>query len=234
MGNPGQVQKKVEQTRDAYGNVTQTKVYNYGNLTTPARTYTNSYLTDANYTSRYIRNRLVSSTVTDGSVTTTLVSNLYDGGCPYVSLAAMTNAREHDDSNYGQTFFYRGNVTQSTTPAGVTCISYNTGGVPVSTTRNGVQTSITVNSSTNYAAPSALTTNGLTETLQWNTFLGLTQETGPNGDTTALLYDGYARLAQTTSPTGATTTYAYVTTPGTTTATTNNHWRRRRWTASGG
>ncbi len=174
MGNPGQVQKKVEQTRDAYGNVTQTKLYNYGNLTTPARTYTNTYVTDANYTSRYIRNRLASSTVTDGSVTATLATNYYDTiTCSYFysGPTPMSNARQHDDANYGQSFYYRGNVSKSITPAGTTCIDYNTGGVPVSTTRNGVQTSVTVNSSTNYAAPSALTTNGLTETLQWNTFL---------------------------------------------------------------
>jgi hypothetical protein len=177
MANPTQVQKKTEQTRDVYGNVTQTKIYNYGNLATPARTYTNTYLTGANYTSRYIFNRLSSSSVTDGSVTTTLASNLFDGGCPFASLTAMTNEHQHDDASYGQTFFYRGNVTQSTTPAGVTCTLYNTGGVAVTITRNGVQISADVNSSTNYSAPSALTTGGLTETLQWNAFLGLTQET---------------------------------------------------------
>jgi len=234
MGNPTQVQKKTEQTRDIYGNVTQTKIYNYGNLTTPARTYTNTYLTGANYTSRYIFNRLASSTVTDGSVTTTLASNLFDGGCPLASLTAMTNARQHDDANYGQSFFYRGNVTQTTTPAGVTCTMYNTGGVVVTTTRNGVQVSADVNASTNYTAPSALTTGGLTETMQWNSFLGLTQETGPNGDTTALLYDAYSRLTQTTRPQGAVTTYTYITTPGTSTSTTNGHWTKNRWTGSDG
>jgi hypothetical protein len=63
INNPAQVQRKIEQTRDAYGNLTQTKLYAYGNLTTPARTYTNMYVSDANYTSRYIRDRLLSSTV---------------------------------------------------------------------------------------------------------------------------------------------------------------------------
>ena len=99
-------------------------------------------------------------------MTTTLASNLFDGGCPFASLTAMTNARQYDDGSYGQTFFYRGNVTQTTTPSGVTCTMYNTGGVVVMTTRNGVQVSADVNSSTNYTAPSALTTAGLTETMQ--------------------------------------------------------------------
>ena len=42
------------------------------------RTYTNTYLADSAYTSLYIRNRLLSSTLSDGTNTTTLVSNTYD------------------------------------------------------------------------------------------------------------------------------------------------------------
>ena len=51
-------QSKTEQTLDVRGNVVLTRVYDYGNLAAPARTYSNVYLTDANYTSRYILNRL--------------------------------------------------------------------------------------------------------------------------------------------------------------------------------
>jgi hypothetical protein len=47
-----------------YGNITQSLAFAYGNLTTPARTYNYTYVTDANYISRYIRNRLVTATVT--------------------------------------------------------------------------------------------------------------------------------------------------------------------------
>ncbi len=43
-----------------------------------ARTYTNTYLGGSNYTSLYIFNRLLTSTVTDGTNTATLVSNTYD------------------------------------------------------------------------------------------------------------------------------------------------------------
>ena len=39
-------------------------MYDYGNLTTPAKTYNYTYLTDTNYTSRYIRNRVVQVTST--------------------------------------------------------------------------------------------------------------------------------------------------------------------------
>ena len=44
---------------DHADNLTSMQVYDYGNLSTPARTYTNTYLTASNYTSRYIYNRLV-------------------------------------------------------------------------------------------------------------------------------------------------------------------------------
>jgi hypothetical protein len=37
------VQTQTTQTLDIYGNVTQTNIYAYGNLSTPARTYTNTY-----------------------------------------------------------------------------------------------------------------------------------------------------------------------------------------------
>ena len=65
--NPGQsyaAQSKSEQTLDSYGNIVQSKAYDYGNLTTPARTYNFTYLTDSNYISRYIRNRVTQVTVT--------------------------------------------------------------------------------------------------------------------------------------------------------------------------
>ena len=61
------VQSKTTQTLDTHGNVTQTNIFNYGNLTTAARTYNYTYVTGANYTSRYIFNRSLSSAVTNGT-----------------------------------------------------------------------------------------------------------------------------------------------------------------------
>ena len=77
-GAASQVQSKSVQTVDIYGNLTQQKVYDYGNLTTPARTYNLTYLADGNYTSRYIRNRLAGASVTTSAGTITLVSESYD------------------------------------------------------------------------------------------------------------------------------------------------------------
>src|SRR5205823_7646304 len=74
--NPGsgQVQTKSTQTLDGNGNLTQSAVYDYGNLSTPAKTYNYSYLTGGNYTSRYILNRVTQVTMNG----TTLVTNSYD------------------------------------------------------------------------------------------------------------------------------------------------------------
>jgi len=56
----------------------QTQFFVWGNLTTPIRTYTNTYLSDFNYTNRHINNRLSTSTLTDGTKTITLASISYD------------------------------------------------------------------------------------------------------------------------------------------------------------
>jgi hypothetical protein len=53
--------------------------------------------------SRYINNRLASSTVTDGIKTVTLVQNYYDQGfspCFSTTITDVPNVREHD-SSYG-------------------------------------------------------------------------------------------------------------------------------------
>ena len=72
-GQSYQAQKQTSQTLDKWGNVTQTLVYNFGNLATPARTYTNTY---GSYTGNVgnappyffeVYNMLLTSTVTDGT-----------------------------------------------------------------------------------------------------------------------------------------------------------------------
>jgi YD repeat-containing protein len=218
-----QVQKKLDQTKDAYGNVTQTKLYEWNSLTTPARTYTNTYSTDSNYTSRYIRNRLLSSTLTSGSQTITLVTNTYDGS----TITDPGGMREHDAA-YSTGFLYRGNVTRRVDLVGTTTLAYDVGGNAVSVTApGGVAVSGSYQSSTNFATPSSITTNTLADTLQWSAFLGLTEKTGPNGDNASTVYDAYARPSSTTAPTGAVTTYTYSATAPHETATVNGRWTRK-------
>jgi hypothetical protein len=82
------------------------------------------------YTSRYILNRLLTSTVTDGSATVTLVTNSYDSNaCSAQRISSgywlplqmgdsgnqwPADTREHDNANYGDTFTIRRDLTGST------------------------------------------------------------------------------------------------------------------------
>ena len=76
--DPGQTyakHKTSNQTVDQYGNLTSLQITDFNGA---VRTYNSTYLTDANYTSRYMFNRLTGSSVTGGGQTSTLVSNSYD------------------------------------------------------------------------------------------------------------------------------------------------------------
>ena len=124
-GNGGYTQTKTEQTLDVHGNGTLTRIYDYG-ATTPALTYTSTFLSDTNYTSRHIWNRLVSTQVSDGTQSSTLVNNTYDGFGSLVNLTPLT----HHDSAYSVAFRYRGNISAQTTPGKTTnLMQYITGDV---------------------------------------------------------------------------------------------------------
>ena len=113
-------------------------------------------------------------------------------------------------------------------PGRVTNLTYNATGAVVETNDGeGHTTTVSLDSSKDYAAPSAITPYGssaLATDMRWNSFLGLTQETGPNGATLSVGYDGGARPQQTTSPYGATTTYEYNDAQRWSKATTNGRW----------
>ncbi len=132
------------------------------------------------------------------------------------------------DSTFNTSFTYRGNATSTNTPTSTVIRTFDIGGNVVTSKTNGVTTTTntSTNSSTNYAAPGTLTTNSLTSSLQWSSFLGVSQATGPNGDVASMIYDSTARPSQSTSPYGAVTTYTYAdsASPPYHQATTNNHW----------
>ncbi|HMD50302.1 MAG TPA: hypothetical protein VKG79_14430, partial [Bryobacteraceae bacterium] len=207
--DPGQTyeaDKQTTQTLDQYGNLTQVLAYNFGAgaVGSLARTYTNSYGTNSGYLPYYIFNRLLKSTVTDGTNTATLVQNGYDGN----SLTTVTGLYEHD-ANYSSSFTYRGNITSSSTPTKSTSTSYDIAGNVTSTSTNGVTTNVTTGSTTNYAAPTQVTTNTLGSGMTWSSFLGLSSATGPNGDTGSLNYDVTGRPSYVYLPYGAVTSYTY-------------------------
>ena len=77
--------------------------------------------------SRYMFNRLLTSTVTDGVKTVLLADNHYDTGWGGFGSGAVTdiaNLREHDAS-YGTTFLYWRNLTASFAPGNSVCRTYD-------------------------------------------------------------------------------------------------------------
>jgi len=86
-GTANAAKTMTQQTLDVYGNLVASQVYDYYSPasypTTPpspaTRTYNYAYVTDPNYTSLYIRNRLASASVTPAvGAPQTLVTNYYD------------------------------------------------------------------------------------------------------------------------------------------------------------
>jgi YD repeat-containing protein len=212
--NPGAspVQSASTQTLDENGNVTVSAVYDYGNLTTPAKTYSYTYLTDANYTNRYIWNRVAQVTTTPGGIV--LVTNTYDAyGYQAWAMVSRTGAAQHDDTNYGTGMVYRGNVTSRSSLGGNANMSYESTGVVVSTDDGaGHVVNSAPSADTSYSLPGVLTPgrNGnLATTVTYAASWAVTSVTGPNGASGATTYDSYGRPKQTSIPDGAVTNYAY-------------------------
>ena len=219
-------QSKTEQTLDAYGNLQQLRQYDYGNLTTPARTYNFQYLTDSNHVNRYIRNRLTSASVTGASGTVTLVTKTYEGtlqGSPSLSL---------HDSTYDTSFTYRGNPASVNNLGDVRNYTYDIAGNVVSMSDgSGVSVSITPSSSTDYSLPGVITPGGTSSLATSLTYTGawtVSSVSSPNGATATTAYDVYGRPTSSTVPDGAQTTYAYTYYPqaNTQTATLGSRWKR--------
>ena len=85
-------------------------------------------------------------------------------------------------------------------------MAYNQMGAVANSTTNGLTTNITPSATNNYAVPSAITTGGIVNSMSWNTFLGLSSQTGANSDTTSFGYDGSGRPNALTLPPNSNTT----------------------------
>ena len=221
----------TNQTLDAYGNLVQQQVYDFGSSTV-TRTYNFSYLTDTNYTSRYIRNRLTLATVTSVSGTLTLASNSYDGitcGALQDPPGAPSSIPFHD-ANYSTSFTYRGNPTSVSTPSASMCYAYQTTGVTYQA-QNAAGTLIATapSSSTSYSLPGVVTPNGngnLATSFSYADSWAVTSVTAPNGANATTTYDSLGRPSQTTIADGAATNYSYTYNPNTQTATLGNRWTK--------
>ena len=218
-GQSYQAQTRTVQVLDVYGNVTQVQNYNYGNPVTP-RTSTYTYLTDSTHTPYYILNRLATATVTDGTNTIYPATITYD----QYSLASVSGQREWDTLYNFRSV--RGNRTTVVTPTTNQSMTYDVTGNAATVTTNGVTANVSTTSTTNYAAPSTMTVGSLTQSMTYSSFLGLTNDTGPNGASVSLGYDANARPTSSTSPFGATTTTTYADTasPPYSTSTVNGRW----------
>jgi hypothetical protein len=140
-GQSYQVQSKSTQSVDNYGNVTQVNGYDFGNLSTPARTTNYTYLNTSAYTSRYILNRLTSAVLNNAVA---LASVSYDGHNPPTTVSGQ---REWD-SSYDWTVGVRGDPTGITTPGTSKDIRYTITGSVVSATVNGVTSNVSTTSAT--------------------------------------------------------------------------------------
>src|SRR5260370_4005265 len=182
------------------------KIYNFGNLSTPVRTYTNTSLTSSSYHSRYMFNRLRTSTVTDGTNTTTLSQVYYDGepgscgGFTFTDPSTQAAPLGMHDTTYGINFFTRGMPGTVVTPASKVCTNYDIGGNVTSSTTNGVTTTSTTASSSYYAAPTVMTTSSLTHNVSYYPTLAPASATGPNGESASICYNSNARPSSTSSP----------------------------------
>ena len=229
--NPAATQ--TTQTVDTYGNVTQMVVYPYSNTTTPPstplNTYNNTYLTGSAWVAAYVRNRLLSTTLTTGGATKTLVQNYYDGspqsGQPTPSFACTGSwhgtgfATLEFDSYAPVPWSARGTLYETVNPAKSYCIARDGFGNQTTVTgSDGTNLTSVPSSGTNYAAPGTVTTSTYNESIAYNTWLGTTQTTGANGEQMYMEYDTYGRPLTATSPYGSygtpTVNYSY-SSPGT-------------------
>lgn len=217
LGTSNALTKRSIQNLDQYGNVILAKEYDYTLSETTARWYFTDYLTDTNYTSRYIRNRPTQTRMTVNGVTTVLATNLYDYGVSpvcgafanYFSYPIVQNVTHHDDANYGQGFSYRGNLTSSSFPGGKACLAYDYLGVLQTKTDNNGTTTLTPDAGRQYAVPSAITANGYTTTLQWDSLFNPTTTTGPNSASAVFGWDQAGRVTSQTGPDGDSAGYSY-------------------------
>ena len=212
-GAGGATQTTLSQVLDSYG---------YGNVVssttsgsdTATRTYSYGYLTDSNYTSRYIRNRLTSASVNG----TTLVTNTYDAvNCTGSGLQNHTGLPLHDDTNYPVGFTYRGNLTTTTQMGVIRCIASEITGVPYKLTDGaGVPMNLSLASGTNYSLPASITPNTgngsdsyLQTSVTYAPSFAVQTVTVPNGSQSTTQYDSVGRPASSTLADGAWTGYVY-------------------------
>lgn len=207
LNDSGQ-QSQVQLDYTSYGNVSETREYDYG-LVLARRTDT-SFVTDTNYTSRHILGLPSTTSVYDGSGTAKSFTALaYDNA----ALVSANGAANHDDTSYGTGFIYRGlatTETRYTNPSGPSgAISHNStydmlGNLRTADADCCVVMQYNFSSATQFSQPDSIvrgsgsTTLTTTSTYDGDTGL-VVSSTDPNNQTTHYNFDtmnrslGYAR-----------------------------------------
>jgi len=106
--SPDEKSSRDEYDRDLFGNLTESRKYDYDNPTKPISVVRNTYLTDAAYIERGIYNLLLTTIVSNGEETIERVRNQYDT----THLVDLQDVSEHDPQ-YDASLTVRGNLTES-------------------------------------------------------------------------------------------------------------------------
>ena len=207
-GTSYQQSAKTTQALDQYGNTNQSATYPYNDTSAPLRTFTSTFLNSGTYPQHYILDRLLTTTLTTGGAVKTLVTNTYDGNSHDRDCGSFCSPNELD-AHPPIAPNQRGYLATSVTPAVTTSYGYQYGKVNSVSGSDGTTLQSNLPASTNYAAPTTITTQTYGETIGYNSWLGVTQTTGLNGEQLYLTYDGIGRPTTATSPYGATTNFAY-------------------------
>jgi len=173
--------KSGSTTVSHYGLVSKVKVYDT-NQSTVLKTQTTDYNLSSNYTSRRIlglpsTTKLYDGTDDSGTLVSKVTFNYDEDG--YTGTGQSVSATQHDSTNFGTSFSYRGNLTRtkrwdvnyptSDTYAVSSQVKYNITGSPISQTDpRGRVTTIsytdnwndTVSHTATYAYPTTLTDSG--------------------------------------------------------------------------
>ncbi len=148
---------KTDQTVDLYGNLTQSRIYEYGNLSTPARTINCTYFFP---NAHYLRNLPASFQSTDGVKNVSLFANTYDGyGGANPLTQVIGSPTMHATGTYNTTYTTRGNPTYLTSPGKATTLTYNILGEVIKAVTNGQTVEWTYSASNNFGAPTQITPN---------------------------------------------------------------------------
>jgi len=224
---------KTDTTFDSYGSLTQSIEYAWGSGApgSPVRTMQITYLGGTNYTSRNILNRPTQVLVRDGGIGGAIKSRTviaYDEA-GYINLdpggeLCGTVVVQHDGTNFGCTFVYRGlpttvttytNAAAQTGPIARHSFFDKLGNLRKADVNCCQQKEWAFTSATNYAFPASVTSGPsggpqLTASATYNAYTGqVVSATDENSQVTSFAYDSLKRVDLVTRPDMKTIDYAY-------------------------